>query len=226
MCERGFVCGPLICRLLPCFLAGFVEQLAEGIAEALAGVKVDRWPRARGGFGLGRGFRLRFRGCGRLWPAGRLVRLRGSGLTGVTVRALKLGVLKLFSEEVRNGKRWLGRVCGLRGLPGGRILRGGLFWGFLQDAFERFEQGSGAGRIGRGSGGRCRRRRAGVFAGLGNHGSARLRTIATSDRWPAGWTGGCLRLLSAGRGQVWRRVARAGAGAGLGAVVFRWRGCG
>ena len=184
MCERGFVCGPLICRLLPCFLAGFVEQLAEGIAEALAGVKVDRWPRARRGFGL------RFRDCGRLWRNRRLFRLQTAGLPGVSFGALKLGVLKLFSEEVWNGKRWLGRVCGLRGLTGVRVFRGGLLWGFLQDAFERFEQGSSAGRIGVGVGGGVGRgggrMRAGVFAGLGNDWVARLRTIAASDRWPAG----------------------------------------
>ncbi len=60
-------------------LAGFVEQLAEGIAKALAGIEVNRWPRARrrfdgiGGFGGGAGI------AGvRLWRRGGIP---GSGAT-------------------------------------------------------------------------------------------------------------------------------------------------
>lgn len=58
------------------FLAGFVEQLAEGIAKALAGIEVNRWPRARGGFGgVGGGAGI---AGGRLWRRGGIP---GSGAT-------------------------------------------------------------------------------------------------------------------------------------------------
>lgn len=193
---RAFVCGTIIRGLLSGFLARFVEQLAEGIAKALAGVEVDRGTRAwgRGRSGLGHGFGRRLRNRGGLARNGRLVGLRAAGLTGISVRVPNPGITELFFEEIRNGERLLGRVC--RGgrlsgrLPRGRIFGGWLLRGFLQDAFERFEQGSSAGCIGGGGGGGLEAGlgalRAGVFSGLRNHGSAGLRTIAASERRTAG----------------------------------------
>lgn len=83
------------------FLPGFVEQLAEGIAKALAGIKVDRWSRARGGIsgGVGTvgcaGVRLR---CGGLWSGGGAWFFRGGGWVA------ELWVVELLFEEVRDGE--------------------------------------------------------------------------------------------------------------------------
>lgn len=81
--------------LLACFLAGFIEQLTEGIAEALVGIQGDWWPCTGGGFAGGPGGRLRSGGCGRLGFG--TARLIGTFLGGT-----EPWVLELLLQEVRN----------------------------------------------------------------------------------------------------------------------------
>jgi hypothetical protein len=89
-------------------LAGFVEQLAEGISKALAGIEVNRWPRARGGFGGIGGIGGIGGGAGiagvRLWRRGGIP---GSGATWLFSAGGGVGelrVVELLFQEVRNGE--------------------------------------------------------------------------------------------------------------------------
>ena len=83
-------------------LAGFVEQLAEGISKALAGIEVNRWPRARGGFG-GIGGGAGIAGVRLWWRGG----IPGSGATWLFSAGggvAELRVVELLFQEVRNGE--------------------------------------------------------------------------------------------------------------------------
>jgi hypothetical protein len=86
-------------------LAGFVEQLAEGIAKALAGIEVNRWPRARGGFGGIGGFGG---GAGiagvRLWRRGGIPGSGATWLFSAGGGVAELRVVELLFQEVRNGE--------------------------------------------------------------------------------------------------------------------------
>lgn len=83
-------------------LAGFVEQLAEGIAKALAGIEVNRWPRARGGFG-GFGGGAGIAGV-RLWRRGGIPGSGATWLFSAGGGVAELRVVELLFQEVRDGE--------------------------------------------------------------------------------------------------------------------------
>jgi hypothetical protein len=89
-------------------LAGFVEQLAEGIAKALAGIEVNRWPRARGGFGGIGGIGGIGGGAGiagvRLWRRGGIPGSGATWLFSAGGGVAELRVVELLFQEVRNGE--------------------------------------------------------------------------------------------------------------------------